>query len=522
MHQQLSFILTELRSAWRFRWAAMGAAWVLCALGWAVVSAMPDIYEARARFYVDSTSQLRRILGTQIIQPDVASQLNFVRETMLGRAQLEHVARETGLSMDARTQSDLDRIVEKLRSDIQLSIGAGQQGRDFVYTIRYESPNRTQALDVVQTVLNAFVEFALGTRQQDSETARRFIEEQVREYEERLAITEQRLADFKREHADVLPGREGGYFQRLQTETTALEDAQAALALAESRRQRMQEQLRGERPLSAVNESGQPVPGSLEARIRDHERSLEDLLLRYTGRHPDVVALRESLERLREQLEEEQRIALEAERAGGSFSAAGNPVYEALQISLNEVEVEIASLSVDVQRRRARVEQLRSLMAEVPEVEAQLARLDRDYDVVNAQYQALLRSLETERLTREASESEQVEFRIIDPPVSPTVPVAPPRVLMLAAVFFAGLGGGGGLAFLLAQLRPVFSNPVALREATGLPVLGAVSSAWKDRSKARRRVALVTYTFSGLALFAVFLGVVFVEVVGPGWRALIA
>ncbi len=520
MQEQLTYVLTELRSAWRFRWPALGAAWAVCLTGWAVVSSMPDVYEASARVYVDTTSQLRQILGEQIVEVNVDAQLAYVREAMLGTVQLERVARETGLALDAGTPAALDELLQRLRERITLSVSGEQSRRgpvvDHVYTLRYRDVDRAMALKVVQALLDTLVEDTLGNRRESSASARRFLEQQVDDYAQRLALAEQRLAEFKREHTDVLPGNSGGYFDRLQSETSALEDVRRELVLAESRRDRMLEQLGGSAS-AAPTEAGEPIPNSIEARIREHEVREEDLLLRYTDRHPDVVGVRETLERLREQ-RDAQRAAL----SSGSAPAATDPVYQALQIGINEVEVEIAALSVEVAGREQRVERLRSLIGEVPEVEAQLANLTRDYDVVRAQYQALLKSLETERLTREASETDQVDFNVIDPPSSLASPVAPPRPLLLLGVLFAGLAAGGAVAFLLSQLRPVFPNSRLLREVTGLPVLGTVSLTWTDRYAASRRMAMAGFGLGCLGLVAVFSAVFLVEVVGPGWRTLLA
>ncbi len=522
MHDTLQYLLTEIRSAWRFRWLALAAAWVVCVGGWVVVTLMPDVYEASARVYVDTSSELRQILGDQIIEPDVQSQLSFVREALVGRTQLEQVARQTGLDLRVDSPRGLEALIDRLRDDVQLELvftpGVRGPSTQNLYLISYRDVDRDMALSVVQTILNNFVEDTLGARAQGSESARRFLEQQAAEYEARLAVAEDRLARFKRDNADVLPGTEGGYFARLQMETSALEESRQALTIAESRRDRLAEQLRGERPAGAVpGEDGEFPPGSIEARIAENEARLEELLLRFTDRHPDVVATRETIERLQVR----QREQLAELEAGGTRAAARNPVLQALQISLNEIEVEIASLAANVSMREGRVARLRSLMDEVPEVEAQLARLDRDYDIVNAQYQALVRSLETERLTREASESDQVEFRVIDPPASPSDPVAPKRAFMLFFVLAAGLGGGGGGAWLLAQLQPVFPTPRTLREVTGLPVLGAISMTWREKHKLRRRAELFSFGLACVALVGVF-GLVFaVEVMGPGVRGLV-
>lgn len=526
MHDQIAFVLNEIRSAWRFRWIALGLAWLIALVGWAVVARMPDVYEASARVYVDSSSELRQILGTQIIEPDVEAQLNFVRQSMLGRIQLEAVARQSDLALRADTPEQFERLIIRMRERATVqATGADARRRtpDNLYTISFEDPEPAMALRVVQTILDNFVETTLGAKREGSESARRFLEDQVREYESRLGEAEDRLARFRRENADVLPGTEGGYFARLQAETNTLEDVRVQLALAESRRDRLREQLRGERSGGpGVGADGQPLPPtSLEARILDAEGRLEELLLRFTDRHPDVVALRETLERLRDQ-QTEQLAALEAGEGGDGLTASANPVVQALQISINEIEGEIASLAADARRRENRVTQLRALMGEIPEVEAQLARLNRDYDVVNAQYQALLRSLETERLTREAAESDAIDFRVIDPPAVSSGPVAPKRPQMLALVLLVGLGGGGGAAFLLSQVRPVFPSPRVLYEVTGLPVLGAVSLTWRDRHRLKRRAELTSFGLGCVGLVCVFGAVFYFEVMAGGLRNLMA
>ncbi len=68
-----------------------------------------------------------------------------------------------------------------------------------------------------------------------------------------------------------------------------------------------------------------------------------------------------------------------------------------------------------------------------------------------------------------------MQFIIIDPPLLPLDAAAPNRPLLLMGVLLLGLGVGGGVSFLGNQLKPVFHDSIALRAATGLPVLGCVT-----------------------------------------------
>jgi hypothetical protein len=46
MYAALQAKLEQIRGIWRFRWAAMLVAWIVCLIGWLVVLALPDTYGA--------------------------------------------------------------------------------------------------------------------------------------------------------------------------------------------------------------------------------------------------------------------------------------------------------------------------------------------------------------------------------------------------------------------------------------------------------------------------------------------
>lgn len=520
MQEQLNNILIEIRSAWRFRWPALGVAWLVSLAGWVVVAAMPDVYEARTRVFVDSTSQVRRILGEQIIEPDLDTQLNFVRQSLLGQVALESIVTEVGLATGAETRDELNEIIESVGNRIQVGISdtrapAGNNS----YTLIYTDTERSRALAVVEALRSIFIEDTLGTRLEGAEIARGFFRDQVDKARADLETAEDALATFRRENIDVLPGNEGGYIALLQRVRAELQDDIAEQDRLESVRSRVLEQLRGERAAaSGPRAPGEVIPNSLEARINELESQRDLELLKYREGHPIVIALDENIARLEAELETQQQAA----DLNGTEPALDDVVYEQLQMSLYEVEADLESVVVKVRRGEAEMLRLRALMEEVPEVEAEEARLLRDVDAARARYNAALSGLETERLTREATETDQVNFRSIDPPSASPNPVEPKRPLLLAGVLAAGLAAGGGLAFLLSQARPVFPNPGLLRAVSGLPVLGAVSMTWKERTATRRRIALLSYSVACFSLFLVFGGVFLFEVVGPGFRSLVS
>jgi polysaccharide chain length determinant protein (PEP-CTERM system associated) len=520
VNEIIALLISEIRSAWRFRWQGVAAAWAVFLIGFAWLVWQPDIYEAQARVYVDTSSVLRPILRDRIVASDLATELSYVRQALLGRKQLERVARENNLVVNATNGPQTDTIINQLGQDIDISTNADTNS---VYSISYRNSDRNKAVGVVMTLLNTLVESTLGANEKGTDTAGQFLDARIAEYENRLSRAEEALADFKKKNADRLPGSEGGFFERMRAEKEGLEKRERDLRLAMSKRDRLQQQLNSQSPIIPNPEilNNQPQPNSLDARIRDAQAALDKLLLQYTDKHPDVINQRAQLERLEEQRAEELK-ALGVEtpnREIGSLDAS--PIYQQLRIALNQTEVEIDALEEEIKERKQNVAVLQASINEVPEVEAELARLNRDYNVVYDQYQSLVRSRETQELSRKAADTDNVEFRVIDPPFADYRPVAPNRLLILMAIFVAALGACGGLCWLLAQIRPVFNNARDLREVCALPVLGVVSRAFEVRHKRQRRLAVVAFCAAVGGLVFMFATTAAVEVMGPGFRMLI-
>jgi polysaccharide chain length determinant protein (PEP-CTERM system associated) len=189
-----------------------------------------------------------------------------------------------------------------------------------------------------------------------------------------------------------------------------------------------------------------------------------------------------------------------------------NPVYQNMRIQLSNVEVEIAALRAERDQQQAEVEQLRRLVDTVPQVEAELNRLNRDYDVVRVKHQELLQRLETANIGEDVSRSiDDVQFRIIDPPFADATPTGPERPLFLTMVLFFAIGAGGGLAFVVNQLKPTFIGNRSVTEVLGIPVLASVSLLQTDAERRSEKLnryalqavaALLVVSFVIVSLFA--------------------
>lgn len=512
MMNQLEALLEQLRGLWRFRWISMAVAWGVLLPGLLVIVLLPDRYSASSTVFVDTQTALGAATRDIIVDSAVDSQIQRVREALLGGPQLAKIADDTGLTARAITPQERQAVVEQLRDKIGISGGISQSGGAGVYVISYTNEDRDMSLKVVNQLVNTFVEEALGGKREGSEQAQKFLREQIAERENMLRQAEERLAAFKKQNVGLMPGAQGDYFTRLQAEMDELKKAQTALAVATRRREELQRQLRGEQPLIPGGPTAQPgagaagfTGGETAVRLRENQQRLDELLLRYTDKHPDVLALRATIKELEARQAAEMAAARQGDAGAASRSGlAASPVYQSLQLQFNQAEVEIATQQADIADRQRRIASLKSMINVAPEVEAEYSRLNRDYDVTKAQYQALVEQLGRARLGEQAAQTGVIRFEVIDPPRAGFSPVFPNRPLLAAGVLFGSLAAGIGVAFLMNLLRPVFASVRQLSEFTGVPVLGAVSMTWIERHNARMRRSVVHIAVAAFGMFAVF------------------
>lgn len=517
MRELYEHLLQEIRSAWRFRWVAVGTAWAVCLVGWPLVLSMPVQYEASAKIFVDSRTMLSQVTQGITVENPVETQLQRVRQSLLGAPALSGIIAETFQDPPGMSAAQRQARLDSVRKRITIGGTTTREGPSGgVYGISFLDEDRGRAIRVVDTLINRFLEETKGGKREGSEQTQKFLVQQISEYEERLASAEQRLAQFKKENVGLMPDEKGDYFARMQGETAGLERAESQMAVAMRRRDEIERQLRGS-PVDARVATGATASGSRQAapiatesslRLKEAEARLDELLLRFTDKHPDVQALRETIMGLRER----QAADLAALRRGDpdtviNSSLASNPIYQSIQLQLNQANVEIAALRAEIANRQQKMSELRRMVNTAPEVEASLSRLNRDYQITKTQYQGLVERLERTKLSDQADAEGVVRYQVIDPAHAPLVPSSPKRGLMLIAVFLVALGAGGGLAYVLSQIRPVFCSEKQLGLVSGLPVLGSLGLLDMDSYRRGHRRALwtVAVALAGLVLAGVVL-----------------
>lgn len=483
--------------AWGKRWWALAIAWIICLAGWAVVLALPNRYESSARIYVDSDAVLTPLLRGLTIDSAPANQVELLQRTLLSRPNLEKLIAKTNLDARATTDGQREALIQRLALDIKVQ----PQSRN-LFSIAYQDTDPTLAYNVVRTIIGLFMESAIGNNRQEMEGARRFLQDQIASYEAQLRQAEKRRADFQAKYVDLLPGANG--VSNLDNARRSVQSLDLQMQDMAARRTLLQAELAKTQPLLGADQV--QGGGAAAARVAEAERALRELELRFTDKHPDVIAAKQHLAAVQ---------AIKGGDGGVSASAArpvSNPAYEALRLRLVDADVSAGSLKRQYDEAVRERDRLEAIARREPEVQAEFTNIDRDYMVLRHNYEELLARRESMRIAQAAStDSDKVKLNVVDPPVVSSIPIGPHRTMLMAGVLAAGIGAGVAFAVGLSRLDQRFHGIADLRQF-GLPVVGGVSVFDARIAEARRRAWYGSVVRFGVGLFllcAVFAGLTF-------------
>jgi len=506
LYEQVHLVLHGL---WRRRWIGLAVAWAVCAIGWIAIALVPNAYQSNARIYVQIRSLLPEKLGIDSSQKQ--RDIDVVRQTLTSGPNLEKVVRRTDLGLRATTDEDIAKLANELLENISIN---SQQDDLFslTYTARIpglsDAQNASLARAVVQNLINIFVEDNLAGDRESLSQSLRFLDDQLASREKELEEAEARRSAFEQKYLGALPG-EGSVTQRLEKARDDLDQVEQGLIQAQSSLRALSGQLGSTNPTIAAPlftigglGGGNTVDaGSIEGRIAGLEASISDARSRgATDNHPDVVAARRQIDRLRSQAANEPRTG-----RGEVAAAQANPVYVNLRSLMFDRQSQVAALTARRAQLQAAIGNLQKAQMLEPGIAAEGQRINRDYDVKKRQYDELLAHREEVRLQADVeSNTESVKFQVIDPPGIPREPVAPNRPLLLSLVLIAGLGAGVAAAFVFGQLHRTFASTEQLQAAIGLPVLGGIAEVMTAPRQLARRTGLMWFGGLTASLLAGF------------------
>ena len=311
---------------------------------------------------------------------------------------------------------------------------------------------------LVPIIVNAFMEaaelYSLEENRAASDKAVAWLDAQARTQRDTLEKAEQAIAQFRMQNnIDVLENAKKSAEESAMSLGKSLVEREGEVIL-------IQDIVRKIDSLEINPETAGGIPDSIP-RQTEIKAALErwgaatterdNLLIRYTTQHPEVIAQNQTISLLRNQVEEAIKLA----------RATANANLDLLQkqtASLRDKNAELAG-------------QIAQLHLKIVEANSRLTGLQRERDACDVAYRGILNRIEDARL---AADENTATVKIVESAADPLSPFKPRVATVLLVAIFAGLTIGMGLALLTDTLEDRVGSTDDVERQIGLRILGLI------------------------------------------------
>jgi polysaccharide biosynthesis transport protein len=228
-----------------------------------------------------------------------------------------------------------------------------------------------------------------------------------------------------------------------------------------------------------------------------------------TDAHPDMISQQKQVNNLRAQAQ-----ATPTASAGASSYSTPNPAFSSLQSLQSERGATASALQTRKGTLESEIASLSAKQTSEPGIAAEMERMNAEYGGLKAKYEKLVGDRDSVKMRSDVdTQTDTVQFQVIDRPTLSSVPAAPNRPLLLALVLLAGIGAGAGAAFALGHLQTSYPTASKLERASGLPVIGSISQMLTTTQRTERGRKLKLFYGGSFALIGVFALLLVVEFV---------
>lgn len=408
----------------------------------------PKTYTTSAVLFADVTNIIEPLLKgqaemTKIDRSEQASEVIYTSKNMVAAA----IA--AGLISKDTPDVQQDRLVRQMRAGISIS----RERNNNHFKVSYEADNPDRSFELLNAIINVFIEDTARKKRDESVGAYNFIDAQVQTYRKQLESAEEKLKEFNAKNTD---GTEQSVSARIASLRQEIETLKITIEETQARVNSIQRQLGSEGEyLQAKGKIDE-----MRQRRAALGAQLEQLLLGYQESYPDIVSLRAQIAELDDAIAKVQSSG----EVFGNSEKVENPLYEELRKQLSEAEVNVLSQKRRMQSLVTLQEQEYERQTRIAANQAQLSELTRDYNVTKNVYEEMLQRKEAARLSMTLDiEGQGVSYRIQEPA---TFPLKPSGILFIHFAILGPIIGlllPLGLIVLYVLLDPHFRSARALQ-----------------------------------------------------------
>jgi polysaccharide chain length determinant protein (PEP-CTERM system associated) len=469
---------------------------------------LPDIYRSNTLILV-TPQRVPTSYVASTVTIDLRERLQSAIQQTLSRTHLEKTVQEFNLY--ATSGSTKEERIERLRRMINFHFQ-----RENVFQLSFDSESPETAKKVTSRLASFFIEQNLQVREQQAIGTKSFINAEADRLRKDLELQEINVNRFKAANRFELPDQLDANLRTLEQLRAELQASLLRLNSLHERKGVLEKQLveaEGAGPeVVTIPGSDKGVLSPREVLVQTRKRELDDLLRRYSPKHPDVLQLKNEIAAAEDEIKSQS--IMSSSSLSSPYVAVTSPLVQVLQKQLAGLDPEIKALQSHVEnlRRQVAVYQTRVDNTSVRAIE--LSKISRTYDITLKKYQDLLAKGMESQLSENMEKAQRGEqFQIVDPANFPVKPHRPNRQMIILVGVLAALGGGFGLAFLWNALDSSFSKIDEISTHLNVPLLATIPALVTRGDVLERRRARGLLVLASIGVVA--LGVICVRIFGP-------
>lgn len=308
-----------------------------------------------------------------------------------------------------------------------------------IIRITHQDTNPRRAGEVANALVQAYLDQTVAFKSEEASRTVGFVEDQLKNVRTELDSSESNLQGYKSASGVVMLDSEA---EELIKKVSEVEKERAAVSLQKRQVEFALAALKEAARKQTIYSPGftEPVVASMAAKLTELEMQKRSLLAENTEQHPQVKALQGQIDELQNKI---------------------RATYETTLRNLTKQESDISKRLADYE----------TSLRKLPAAERELARFTRVTKVNANIYTFLLQKQEEARIAQASTIS---NIKIVDPAITPEIPVKPNKRKNILLGLLVGLMLGVGLAFFHDYMDDTIKDDEDARKILRWPLLAII------------------------------------------------
>lgn len=482
MEEQETISLTE--KSWRVlqrRWIpGLSVFFPVFLISLGVASMKRPVYQAEGKLQFQRVNNISTLTGVApeiaklepVVQDNRTNPLNTEAEVIRSHPIIDKTIKRLGLKKSDGVPLKSSEFLEQLTiKDVR--------GTD-VLQISYNDTNPKVAAEVVNTLMNAYLEHNVAYHRSTVTAARKFLENQLPSAERVVRQAEAELRKFQEKNRIFSLDEEAS--KSIET----LADLERRINETRSQVSETSAQLKGIREKLGMNARQAIAVTSLSQsegvqsvvkELQGIESQLADKRNVFTETHPEIVKLREKRDSLQQILQNRIAQVSGAEPGVTPRDLQVGQLKQQLSAEMVQLESRRLGLASQLATLTATEKEYRQRLNSLPLLRQQLRELERKVQAAQSTYSLLLQKLQESRI---AENQNLGNAQIISQATVPDQPLGSKSVNYLSAGLL-GLLSSMAAMYLLETRDKLIKTVDEARESMGLTLLGVIPSPEKSK-----------------------------------------